>query len=38
MDVAELLEQSCVVVEVQPAAPTPEPQPPSEPATDEAAE
>jgi Fe-S oxidoreductase len=38
MDVAELLEQSCVVVEVQPAAPTPEPQPPSEPARDEAAE
>jgi Fe-S oxidoreductase len=38
MDVAELLEQSCVVVEVQPAAPTPDPQAPLDPATEQAAE
>jgi Fe-S oxidoreductase len=38
MDVAELLEQSCVVVEVAPAAPTPDPQPPLEPVTEEAAQ
>ncbi len=38
MDVAELLEQSCVVVEAEPASPPPEPLPPIDPATEEAAQ